>query len=80
MRLAEEARNAEEERLRLAIEAEEQRKKEEAERAEQERIAVWHTVAHLSHLNFTVLKLMDGQNGDKLVKNWFAVNHISFIH
>jgi len=39
-RLAVEARIAEEERLRKAIEAEEQRKKEEAERLEQERKVV----------------------------------------
>lgn len=39
-RLAEVARKQEEERLRKAIEAEEQRKKEEAERLEKERLAV----------------------------------------
>ena len=38
--MAEEARKAEQERLERAIEAEEKRKKEEAERIEAERIAV----------------------------------------
>lgn len=38
--MAAEARRIEEERLQKAIEAEEKRKREEAERAEQERIAV----------------------------------------
>ena len=64
LRLAEEARKAEEERLQRAIEAEEKRRKEEAERLERERIEVCIFVLHYSEfLPFTKLDIRGGSGG-----------------